>query len=370
MTQNNDVKWVRLGDYIQSCDERNNDLKINLSQGISNLKVFQTPKQVSVNSRADKIVRHGWFAYNRATTRNGEKISIAYREGCDCTVSSAYQTFFIKDEEQLNPYYLWMFYRRPEFDRYARYASKGSAHEFFEFDEMCRLIIPLPSIERQREIVDTWQGLRKMKEENEAIAAPLLQLCQSYMQDLKHKYAKVELGEFIVACDERNSDLSIKLSQGISNFKVFQTPKQVSVNSRADKIVRTGWFAYNRATTRNGEKISIAYREGPDCTVSSAYQTFFVKDENKLNPYFLWLFYRRPEFDRYARYASKGSAHEFFEFDEMCRVKIPLPPIEIQQAVVDIYRCANEAKQIAEEADRLSHDICPALMQHVIHENQ
>ena len=74
----------------------------------------------------------------------------------------------------------------------------------------------------------------------------------------------------------------------------------------------------------------------------------------------LWV--SRPEFDRYARYMSKGSAHEFFEFDDMCRVKIPLPPIEVQQAIVDVYRCANEAKKIAEEADRLSREICPALV--------
>ena len=56
-----------------------------------------------------------------------------------------------------------------------------------------------------------------------------------------------------------------------------------------------------------------------------------------------------------------------FEFDEMCRVKIPLPPIEVQQAIVNIYKCANEAKRIAEEADRLSREVCPALLQHVIH---
>jgi type I restriction enzyme, S subunit len=362
-------KWVRLGDYIEACDERNSDLLISNSQGISNQKHFQTPKQVSVNSKSDKIVRRGWFAYNRATTRNGEKISIAYREGEDCTVSSAYQTFYIKDETKLNPYYLWLYFKRPEFDRYARYKSKGSAHEFFEFDEMCRVEIPLPSLAEQQKVVNAWKALREIKEQNEEIAAPLMQVCQSYIQELKHKYESVEIGPYIEEIDERNSDLSVRLSQGIANSKVFQNPKQVSVNSKSDKIVRHGYFGYNRATTRNGEKISIAYREGEDCTVSSAYGVFRITDESILNPHFLWMWVSRPEFDRYARYMSKGSAHEFFEMDEMRRVRIPLPPLSVQQAIVNIYNCANEAKKIAAEADRMSRAVCPALIQHVINNN-
>lgn len=362
-------KWVRLGDYIEACDERNSDLLISNSQGISNQKHFQTPKQVSVNSKSDKIVRRGWFAYNRATTRNGEKISIAYREGEDCTVSSAYQTFYIKDETKLNPYYLWLYFKRPEFDRYARYKSKGSAHEFFEFDEMCRVEIPLPSLAEQQKVVNAWKALREIKEQNEEIAAPLMQVCQSYIQELKHKYESVEIDPYIEEIDERNSDLSVRLSQGIANSKVFQNPKQVSVNSKSDKIVRHGYFGYNRATTRNGEKISIAYREGEDCTVSSAYGVFRITDESILNPHFLWMWVSRPEFDRYARYMSKGSAHEFFEMDEMRRVRIPLPPLSVQQAIVNIYNCANEAKKIVAEADRMSREVCPALIQHVINNN-
>lgn len=145
------------------------------------------------------------------------------------------------------------------------------------------------------------------------------------------------LGEFIEPIDERNSDLKVKLAQGINNNKYFQAPKQVATNSRADKIVRTGYFAYNRATTRNGDKISIAYRQGPDCTVSSAYQVFRIKDENLLNPKYLMMWYKRPDFDRYALYMSKGSAHEFFNWEEMCDVMLPVPSIEEQNRIVAEY---------------------------------
>lgn len=150
------------------------------------------------------------------------------------------------------------------------------------------------------------------------------------------------LGEYIEPVDERNSSLSVKLSQGICNNKYFITPRQVAENSANDKIVRKGQFAYNRATTRNGDKISIAYREGEDCTVSSAYQVFRITDENKLNPHYLWMWFRRPEFDRYARFKSRGSAHEFFEWDEMCEVYLPIPELDVQKRIVSEYQAVEE----------------------------
>ena len=151
--------YQRLGDYIREVNARNRDLKVNLSQGICNAKYFQNPKQVADNPETHKVVRTGQFAYNRATTRNGEKISIALREGPDCTVSSAYQVFEIVDENQMDPKYLMMWFKRPEFDRLAIYYSHGSAHEFFEWDAMCDVKLPVPSINRQREIVAEYETL-------------------------------------------------------------------------------------------------------------------------------------------------------------------------------------------------------------------
>lgn len=167
------MEYKRLGDYIEPIDERNSKLEVKLSQGISNDKYFQEPRQVAENSAADKIVRKGYFAYNRATTRNGEKISIAYREGPDCTVSSAYQVFRIMDEEKLNPKYLLMWYKRSDFDRYARFRSHGSAHEFFEYEEMCYVMLPMPSIERQREIVEEYETLSRRIALNEQMIQKL-----------------------------------------------------------------------------------------------------------------------------------------------------------------------------------------------------
>ena len=369
MTQNNEIRWVRLGDYIELCDEVNSAGKEYPMLGINKDKVFMpTVANVStVDIRKYKIVSKGRFVFSGMQTGRDVCIRIAlYDNDTPALISPAYTTFTVREDKDMLSEFFFMYFMRAEMDRYGWFISDSSVRSNLDWVRFVEIQIPLPSPEKQRELVATWKGLRDMKEQNEAMAAPLMQLCQSRLQELKHTYPQTEIGPYIEACDERNTDLSVTLSQGISNEKYFQNPKQVSVNSKADKIVRTGQFAYNRATTRNGEKISIAYREGADCTVSSAYQIFFIKDESVINPYFLWLWFKRPEFDRYARYKSKGSAHEFFEFDEMCRVAIPLPSIEEQQAIVNIYRCAAECKRIAEEADKLSREICPALMQKAI----
>ncbi|CCY34409.1 putative uncharacterized protein [Alistipes sp. CAG:831] len=366
----NNVKWVRLGDYISQRRENNSSLKygVDLIEGVNSDGEFQPTKAITdnINLKPYKVVRHGDIVYNPSRLNIG---SLAYRTGGMCIVSHLYQVFHIKEKYQsiLSAEFLTLYLRRSEFYRYVDYDNFASQRAEYNLRKLGELLIPLPSPAEQQKVVNAWRAFREIKVQNEAKAAPLMQLCQSYIQELKHKYPMQEIGPYIQECDERNTDLNIKLSQGIANTKVFQSPKQVALNSKSDKIVRTGQFGYNRATTRNGEKISIAYRLGADCTVSSAYCVFKITHEEILDPYFLWMWVARPEFDRYARYMSKGSAHEFFEFDEMCRVKIPLPPIEVQQAIVNIYKCANEAKLIVEEADRLSREVCPALLQHVIH---
>lgn len=154
---------------------------------------------------------------------------------------------------------------------------------------------------------------------------------------MKSNYKR--LGNYIVPCDEKNTGNIIKKLQGISNQKYFQKShtNTIGVDLEKYRIVRTGQFAFNRATTRNGEKISIALRQGKDCIVSPSYRIFKSKDENVLNSEYLMMWFKRPEFDRFARFKSHGSAHEFFDYGEMCEVELPIPSIEKQQEIVREY---------------------------------
>ncbi|KGN98448.1 hypothetical protein HQ36_02230 [Porphyromonas gingivicanis] len=365
--KNKTTPWVRLGDYIEECDERNTTLAVTLSQGISNTKVFQEPKQVSANSKSDKIVRKGFFAYNRATTRNGDKISIAYRMGEDCTVSSAYCVFKIIAEDILNPNFLWLWFSRPEFDRYARYMSQGSAHEFFDWEELCRVQIPLPSLEVQQELVDTYTGLQRLAEDNEALIAPLTEACQAFIVDCQKKYPTVELGKYIEEYDERNTEGKYTLDdvRGISTDKKFISTKanMDGVSLTSYKVVNPSGFVYVADTSRRGDKMALAHNNTEQSLlVSSVYTVFYIKDG--LLPEYLYLLLSRSEFDRYARFNSWGSARETFDWTELCRMSIALPPPEVQQSIVNLYHCIEEAKKIASEARAQLQTLCPALIQY------
>ena len=188
------------------------------------------------------------------------------------------------------------------------------------------------------------------------------------------KYALVEIGPFIEECDKRNTGntLGEDSVRGLATSKgMIETKANLEgVSLTPYKIVKPDEIAFVPDTSRRGDKISLGLNNtNENILVSSISCVFKVKDKKRLLPEFLYLWFCRPEFDRYARFNSWGSAREAFSFEDMKRVRIPIPDIEVQRAIVNIYKCANEAKQIAEEADRLSREVCPALLQHVIHKS-
>lgn len=370
------VKWVRLGDYIEQCNERNHNNKYDIEaiKGISTNKTFIDTKANldGVPLQSYKLVASQYFAYVPDTSRRGDKVVLAFNDSSDTyLISSIYCVFKVSALDELSPEYLYLFFLRPEFDRYTRYNSWGSAREVFSWGDMCNIMIPLPSITEQQQVVNAWKTFREIKEQNETKAAPLMQVCQSYIQELKHKYPMHEIGPYIEECNERNLDgkFTEKEVRGIATSKGLIETKAnldgVSLNSY--KLVNPKEIAFVPDTSRRGDKMSLGLNDSDKTYIVSSISSVFNVDKENILPNFLYLWFCRSEFDRYARFNSWGSAREAFSFEDMKRCKIPIPPIDVQRAIVNIYKCANEAKQIAEEADRLSREVCPALLQHVIH---
>lgn len=371
------TKWVRLGDYIEQCDERNVEGRYALEnvRGISTDKVFIPTKAnmdgVSLNSY--KVVNTGCFAYVADTSRRGDKIALALNITLNpYLISSIYTTFRTRNNNDLLPEYLFLLLSRSEFDRYARFNSWGSARETFDWSELYRVEIPLPSIEVQRELVDTYNGFKSLAEQNEALIPRLLAACQAYIVDCRAKYPSVPLGEYIEQLDKRNSygALTIADVQGISTDKCFIPTKanMDGVSVLSYKIVAPSEFVYVADTSRRGDKMALALNSSDkDILVSSIYTVFRSIDKSILLPEYLFLLFNRPEFDRYTRFNSWGSARETFDWNEMCRVQIPLPPIDVQQAIVDVYHCMERAKQIATTAREKLKTLCPALVQRAAH---
>ena len=168
--------YKRLGGYICEVDVRNRDLSVTTLLGVSISKEFipSIANTIGTDMSTYKIVRKGQFAYGPVTSRNGDKVSIALLANeDDAIISQAYTVFEVKDTNELLPEYLMMWFRRPEFDRYARFHSHGSAREIFDWSEMCDVMLPIPSIGRQKEIVAEYETLSKRIRLNEHMISSL-----------------------------------------------------------------------------------------------------------------------------------------------------------------------------------------------------
>lgn len=367
--KNKENNLVRLGDYIVVYDVKNTNSKNLPFCGINKDKTFM-PTVADTNELDNskyKIVKKDVFVFSGMQTGRDVCIRLAlYDKDEPIIVSPAYTTFVVKDKSEILPEYLFIQFNRFEMDRYGSFLSDGSIRSNLDWGVFCDIQIPLPSIEVQRELVATYNGLKALAEQNEALIKPLTEACQAYIVDCKRKYPEVELGGYIEEVNEKNSEGKYNEVKGLSTLKKFREP-----NSRVDrnelrgyKIVYPNCFSYV-PTTDTWKVFACALNNGSTFVVSPIYGVFRVCN-NLLLSEFLNILFQPVEFDRYVRYNSWGSARENFNFSDLCNVKIPLPPIEVQQAIVNLYHCAEEAKNIANEAREKMKILCPALVQRAI----
>lgn len=199
------ANYKKLGDYIQPVDVRNSDLKVSHLLGLSIEKCFieSIANTIGTDFRPYKIVKKGQFAYGPVTSRNGDKITIALLKEADvCIISSSYSVFEITDTTKLLPEYLMLWFSRPEFDRYARYKSHGSVREIFDWDEMCRVELPVPDLKEQEKIVNTYNAITKRIQLKQKINENLEKTAQTiykkmFVEDADENWKTVKLGECI-----------------------------------------------------------------------------------------------------------------------------------------------------------------------------
>lgn len=364
--KNKTVQWVRLGDYITQRREKNSGLSLPI-RGVTS-EGFIPPKQLDANTMLYNVFYKKDFVFNPARMELNSIALNADYEKAIC--SSLYEIFYINKPDKLLPEYLNLYIKRGEFARYCWYDAIGSARNYFRVANMQDIRIPLPSLEVQRELVDTYTGLQRLAEDNEALIAPLIEACQAFIVDCQKKYPMVKLGDYIKECDERNTEGKYTLDdvRGISTDKKFISTKanMHGVSLTSYKVVNLSNFVYVADTSRRGDKIALAYNNTErSLLVSSLYTVFDIKEG--LLPEYLYLLLSRGEFDRYSRFNSWGSAREAFSWEELCRVQIPLPPLEVQESIVNLYHCIEEARKIAREARAQLQNLCPALIQYAEH---
>lgn len=362
----------KLGSLIQFEDERNieGNYTVKDVKGVSIQKMFiETKADMSGVSLTPYIlVKPGFFVFVPITSRNGEKITLAFNNS-DQTfiVSSAYVVFSIQNKELLDPYYLFMYFNRPEFDRYSRFNSWGSAREAFTWEEMCDIDIVLPPLTIQQQYANIYKAMIANQQSYERGLEDLKKVFDSYIDKLRKQGTTTQIGNYLDVIEEKNEKLLYGEDsvRGISIEKKFIYTKanMDGVNLKPYYVVKPNEFAYVSVTSRNGEKISLAINDSNETYIcSSSYIAFKSKDTNILWPKYLMLFLLQSEFDRYARFNSWGSARETFDWEEMCNVQIPIPDIQTQKAIADIFTVYTTRKKINEQLKAKIKAICPILI--------
>ena len=262
------MEYKRLGDYIREVNVRNRELKVTNLLGVSVSKEFMPSiaNTIGTDMSTYKIVERGQLVYIADTSRRGDKIAIALLDNYESAiVSQAYTVFEVIDHEQLLPEYLMMWFRRPEFDRYARFHSHGSAREVFDWDELCDVCLPIPSITRQREIVEEYETLSRRIPLNEQMIEKLEATAQALYrkmfvdgidkENLPEGWRMGTIGEF---CEINTDNYTSKYNHSViryldsssvteNDFDDYQFLKvgEDEIPSRAKRKVRLNDIVYS-----------------------------------------------------------------------------------------------------------------------------
>ena len=365
---------IRLGDYIERSTVNNSNLKYGeeLIAGVNNTGVFTAPKgsTTGVNLKPYKIVQNGAFVYNPTRLDLG---SIAYRTEGLCIVSHLYMIFYLTEEGKkiINPQWLLMYFRRMEFQREVTFRNFGSQRPEFNFEDMSDIIVPLPPLDIQQKYVAIYNAMLANQRSYEQGLEDLKLVCDGYIENLGKNHTLEPIGKYLILSDKRND-----LGLGVDSVRGLAVSKEM-ILTKADmdgvslsnyKLVPPRHIAYVPDTSRRGDKVSLGFNNTEETYLVSSISTVFTTDETHLLPDYLMLFFTRSEFDRYARFHSWGSARETFDWDEMCDVHIPIPSVEVQQYIANIFVVYQLCKEINEQLKAQIRDICPILIKGSVEE--
>ena len=363
---------TKLGHYIELCQVTNDNLVFGVEdvRGVNNLKLLM-PTKADINGRdlsKCQIVYPGQFVFNHRTSRNGSKFSIAYNDGNKPIICTEdYVVFKIKEsaKKSLVAEWLYMYFNRPEFDRYVITNSWGSSTEFYNWEDLCEIKIELPDFLVQQKYVNIYHCLNANQQSYEHGLEDLKIVCDSYIENLRRSIPITKIGPYLTEINQRNDiGLNINAVRGLTTAKqIIPTKADMSGVSLTNyKVIQPGQIAYVPDTSRRGDKVSLGYNDTTESFLLSSISIVFETNHDFLLPDYLMLFLTRSEFDRYARFNSWGSARETFDWDEMCNIKIPIPDIKVQKSIAQIYRAYIMRKRINDQLKAQIKAICPVLI--------
>lgn len=364
----------KLGELIELVQDTNSELQYGPDdvKGMTITKeVIPTKANVLETDLSKFLVVHpGEFIYNPRT--HGKRIGFGYNNTNDNFIIS-WNNIAFKVKPSMKKIvladYLFLHFKRDEWDREACYQSWGSSTEVFSWDTLCDMSVDLPVFSIQQKYVDVYNAMLENQKSYECGLEDLKLVCDAYIEDLKHGIHCKAIGPYVERHDVRNRTNEIKNVMGVSTSKEFREPtSKVNRNELSNyKIVRPRQISFVQ-TTHNEKVFAYAFNNTEDDIVVTSVNEVFSVDEDKLLPEYLCMFFNRTEFDRYARFHSWGSARETFTWDDLVKVEIPIADMKTQKSIVDIYKAYKERKAINEKLKEQIKDICPILIKGSIEE--
>lgn len=365
------MSYKPIGKYIQLVDNRNKDLAVTNLLGINITKNFM-PSVANVSGTdlsKYKIIQKGQFAYSAMQVGRDETIRIAlYTEDTPAIISPAYSVIEVKNENDLLAEYMMMWFQRPESDRYGWFISDSSVRASLDYERLCEIQIPIPHIDEQRKYVNLYKGLLNNQNTYESSLEDLQLICNTYMDTLKTKFLE-PIRNLVELVDNRNTDGKNSNLLGINVSKVFMPSKAKTTKSNLVKYkrIKKDEFAYSAMQVGRDETVRVVlYSFDQPAIISPAYSVFKVKDTVELLPEFLMLWFYRPEFNRFGWFISDSSVRASLEWDRFCDIKVPVPDLNIQKAIVTIYHTLETRKRINGQLKNSIKPLCPVLIKGVV----
>ena len=344
------LQYKKLGNYIREVDVKNTDLKVSLLLGVSIKKKFipSIANIIGTDLSKYKIVRKGQFAYGPVTSRNGDQVSIALLEDNECIISTSYTVFEISKPEELLNEYLMLLFSKPEFDRYARYNSWGSAREIFSWDELCNTELYLPDIEEQKKIVREYQAIFDNKN--------IIEKENKILESLAYTIY-TETIENCTEWHEINLGISTKISAGGDNpsdTTLVKTEKcQIPVYSNG--VTDDGLYGYTSKAKINEESITISARGTIGYTALRMHPytpivrliSIIPNDNNMIE--FLYMYFK------YLKYDDDGSVQQQATkpYFEAMNINIPKNIVEFKNKIRPILNLIENNKQKCKLLERV-----------------
>ena len=358
----------KLGELIKQRREKYDGLEELPIRGVAR-EGFISPKQDGADLSIYNVYYLNDFVFNPARM---ELNSIALNTFWDKAIcSSLYEVFYVTRPDLLLPEYLNLFIKRDEFARKCWFEAVGSARNYFRVADLSEFDIELPDIPTQQKYVDVYNAMVANQQSYERGLEDLKLVCDVYIEDLRRKMPCEKIGKYIERHDVRNGSNGTKNVMGISTSKCFREPtSKVNKNELANyKVCHPRQIAFVQ-TTHNEKVFTYAFNNTNEDIVVSSVNEVFSMQEDKLYPEYLCMFFNRTEFDRYARFHSWGSARETFTWSDLVEVEIPIPDVEIQKSIANVYNAYIKRKEINEQLKAQIKDICPILIRGSLEEGK